>query len=44
MAGTVDGAPYRPGNREGDHLILTSDEDTWARIRDILLPHVRGEG
>ncbi|EKV31394.1 Archaeal fructose-1,6-bisphosphatase [Caenispirillum salinarum AK4] len=40
---TVDGDSYRPGDREGDHLILAPDEDTWSRIRDILLPHVRGE-
>lgn len=40
---TVDGKVYRPGDRTGDHLILAPDQATWALVRDIVLPHVRGE-
>lgn len=39
----VNGDPYRPANREGDHLILAPDEETWREVREILLPHVMGQ-
>lgn len=39
---TIAGTRYRPADREGDHLILAPDEDTWRAVRKIILPHVLG--
>ena len=37
-----DGRPYRPGDTDGDHIILAPDEVLWQELRDILRPHIEG--
>ncbi|GAA0569705.1 inositol monophosphatase [Caenispirillum bisanense] len=37
-----DGRPYRPGDTDGDHIILAPSEALWRELRDILRPHIEG--
>lgn len=39
-----DGRCYRPGDTEGDHLILAPNEAIWHELREILRPHIESHG